>query len=51
MAGEYLSGFVRLVIYRKDTYVCEIGSGSGRILNMLNSFDPKKILAVEPYHI
>lgn len=32
----------------RDTYVCEVGSGSGRILNMLNSFGPKKILAVEP---
>ena len=32
----------------KDAYVCEIGSGSGRILNMLNSFAPSKMLAVEP---
>ncbi len=28
--------------------VCEVGSGSGRIVNMLNKYKPKKINCVEP---
>ena len=32
----------------KDKKICEIGSGSGRIIKKLNSFKPRKILAVVP---
>ncbi len=32
----------------KDKKICEIGSGSGRIIKRLNSFNPTKIVAVEP---
>lgn len=32
----------------KDKIICEIGSGSGRIVNMLNKFGPKMIHSVEP---
>ena len=28
--------------------ICEVGSGSGRIVRMLNEFKPKKIYCVEP---
>lgn len=31
-----------------DKKICEIGSGSGRIINKLNLFKPSKIVAVEP---
>ena len=32
----------------KDKKICEIGSGSGRIIKRLNLFNPTKIVAVEP---
>ena len=32
----------------KDKKICEVGSGSGRIINKLNLFNPSKIIAVEP---
>jgi SAM-dependent methyltransferase len=31
-----------------DRVVCEVGSGSGRIINMIARYKPKKIIAVEP---
>ena len=32
----------------KNKKICEVGSGSGRIINKLNLFNPSKIIAVEP---
>jgi SAM-dependent methyltransferase len=32
----------------KNKKICEVGSGSGRIINKLNLFNPSKIVSIEP---